>query len=100
MKPGQTRTKILVNAPSGTKPSRRPLGVSVYFARVYHFWERDLNENTNGLIRQYFPKKMPQRDLSVEWVKQVRDLLNHRPRKTLGYLTPHEILVEGKQIRV
>jgi IS30 family transposase len=76
------------------------LGVSVYFARPYHSWERGLNENTNGLIRQYFPKKMPLKDLSVEWVKMVQDLLNNRPRKTLGYLTPHEVLVEGKHIRV
>jgi IS30 family transposase len=85
---------------SGHEAIAAALGVSVYFARAYHSWERGLNENTNGLIRQYFPKKMPLRDLSIEWVKQVQDLLNHRPRKTLGYLTPHEVLVEGKPIRV
>ncbi len=85
---------------SGHEAIAAALGVSVYFARPYHSWERGLNENTNGLIRQYFPKKMPLKDLSVEWVKMVQDLLNHRPRKTLGYLTPHEVLVEGKQIRV
>jgi response regulator of citrate/malate metabolism len=73
------------------------LGVSIYFARPYHSLERGLNENTNGLIRQYFPKKMPQRNLSTEWVKKVQDILNHRPRKTLGYLTPHKVLVEGNR---
>ncbi len=75
-------------------------GGAVYFARPYHSCERDLNENTNGLMPQYFPKKMPLKDLSVEWVKMAQDLLNNRPRKTLGYLTPHEVLVEGKRVRL
>lgn len=76
------------------------LGVSVYFARPYHSWERGLNENTNGLLRQYFPKKTSLRNLSAQRVQEVQDLLNHRPRKTLGYLTPHEVLVEGKRVRI
>lgn len=72
------------------------LGVSVYFARPCHSWERGLNENTNELIRQYFPRKMPLKNISIERVKKVQDLLNHRPRKILGYLPPHEVLVEWK----
>lgn len=76
------------------------LGVSVFFARPYHSWERGLNENTNGLIRQYFAKKTSFRNVSAHRVQEVEDLLNHRPRKTLGYLTPYEVLVEGKRVRV
>ena len=76
------------------------LGVSVYFARAYHSWERGLNENTNGLLRQYFPKKTSLRNLSAQRFQEVQNLLNHRPRKTLGYLTPHEVLIERKRVRV
>jgi IS30 family transposase len=68
----------------------------IYFAHPYASWERGLNENTNGLIRQYFPK---QRDLTtvtnVE-IKQAMDKLNHRPRKTLGFRTPHEVFFKTK----
>lgn len=78
----------------------KAMGVSVYFARAYHSWERGLNENTNGLLRQYFPKKTSLRNLSAERVQEVQDLLNHRPRKTLGYLTPYEVLIERKQVRL
>lgn len=75
------------------------MNVSVFFARPYHSWERGLNENTNGLVRQYFPKKTSLRDVSCEEVQQVQNLLNHRPRKTLEYLTPYEVLIEGKRVR-
>ena len=68
----------------------RQLGASTYFAHPYHSWERGLNENTNGLIRQYIPKSCPMsvvRHTDVSWIQ---DQLNHRPRKLLGYLTPAE----------
>ncbi|MBD3277685.1 MAG: IS30 family transposase [Candidatus Aegiribacteria sp.] len=67
------------------------LTTDVYFAHPYASWERGINENTNGLLRQYFPKKRELTNVSQEEVKTVQDLLNHRPRKTLGYRTPHEV---------
>jgi len=72
----------------------RKLGLDVYFARPYHAWERGLNENTNGLLRQFFPKGMDLRGATHPYVKFVEHLLNTRPRKSLGYRTPHEVLRE------
>ena len=66
-------------------------GVSVYFAYPYHSWERGTNENTNGLIRQFFPKGSYFDTITQEDVAQVEWLLNNRPRKRLGYSTPREI---------
>lgn len=74
-------------------------GVPTYFCNPYSSWERGTNENTNGLIRQYFPKKTDFTNISDEEVMRVQNLLNHRPRKSLGYKTPHAILVENKHIR-
>lgn len=68
----------------------RQLKAVTYFAHPYHSWERGLNENTNGLIRQYIPKSCPisiVRPIDVSWIE---DQLNQRPRKTLGYLSPAE----------
>jgi transposase, IS30 family len=67
------------------------LGADVYFAHPYHSWERGTNENTNGLLRQYFPKKMSFLNLSQIEVDDAIHLLNHRPRKCIGYRTPHEV---------
>ena len=64
-----------------------------YFAKPYHSWERGLNENTNGLIRQYFPKGIDLRDVSKEELAFVMKRLNHRPRKTLAFKPPHDIFV-------
>ena len=66
------------------------LNADVYFATPYHSWERGLNENTNGLVRQYFPKNTDFTKITSRQVRKVQDLLNHRPRKTLGFKTPHE----------
>lgn len=63
------------------------LAATVYFAHPYASWERGINENMNTL-RQYFPKKRELTDVCQEEIKAVQDLLNHRPRKTLGYKTP------------
>ena len=54
--------------------------------------QRSRNENTNGLIRQYIPKRMRLKTLSKARIQHIEDRLNHRPRKTLGYKTPHEVL--------
>lgn len=67
------------------------LHADIYFARPYHSWERGLNENTNGLIRHYFPKKTNLKRVSQETLQVAIDQLNHRPRKCLGYRTPYEV---------
>ena len=67
------------------------LKADFYFAHPYHSWERGLNENTNGLVRQYFPKKSEFSKITVRQITKVVDRLNHRPRKTLGYKTPNEV---------
>lgn len=68
------------------------LGWAVYFARPYHAWERGLNENTNGLVRQFFPKGLDLAGVSDSQVRRVENLLNTRPRKCLEYRTPLEVL--------
>jgi IS30 family transposase len=70
-----------------------------YFATPYHSWERGLNENTNGLVRQYFPKRLNFNTLTHSDVKKVEDLLNNRPRKTLNYLTPIEVFSQITQTK-
>lgn len=67
------------------------LQTDFYFAHPYASWERGLNENTNGLIRQYFPKKTDFTNITDEEIKIVMDKLNNRPRKTLGFKTPNQI---------
>lgn len=67
------------------------LGLAVYFARPYHAWERGLNENTNGLVRQFFPKGMDLAAVTDGQVRRVEHLLHTRPRKCLGYRTPREV---------
>lgn len=64
------------------------LKAQIYFATPYHSWERGLNENTNGLIRQYIPKACPISIVKKSDVSWIQDQLNNRPRKTLGYLSP------------
>ena len=70
------------------------LQASVYFAHPYHSWERGVNENTNGLIRQYFPKGSSFADITEARVEAVMNKLNHRPRKTLNYRTPYEVFFD------
>jgi transposase, IS30 family len=67
------------------------LGVECYFANPYHSWERGLNEHTNGLIRQFFPKGTNFKIIKQYQVDHVAELINNRPRKSLGYRTPHEV---------
>jgi len=73
------------------------LNASVYFAHPYHSWERGLNENTNGLIRQYFTKGSSFVDITHEQVEEVMRKLNHRPRKALNYKTPHEVFFDENE---
>ena len=62
--------------------------VKVYFAHPYSPWERPTNENTNGLIRDYFPKGTDFNLISKKQLKEVQNQLNERPRKTLEYESP------------
>jgi IS30 family transposase len=66
-----------------------------YFAKPYHSWERGLNENTNGLIRQYFPKGSDLREAGEEDVVFVMNRLNNRPRNTLAFQTPQELFINS-----
>ena len=67
------------------------LDADIYFAKPYHSWERGLNENTNGLVRQYFPKGIPFDNITHQYLQQVARKINNRPRKCLGYQTPFEV---------
>lgn len=73
------------------------LSCKYFFARPYHSWERGSNENLNGLIRQYFPKKMEFWEITQKQVKEVEDALNRRPRKRYKFLTPNEIYKQKLQ---
>ncbi len=75
--------------------------IQVYFADPYSPWQRGTNENTNGLIRQYFPKGTDFRNIPVAALKEAERRLNSRPRKALGFSTPSEKffqLVTGRKI--
>ena len=67
------------------------LDAAIFFAHTYHSWERGLNENTNGLIRQYFPKGSNLLKVKTEQVAFVINQMNHRPRKCLDWKTPYEV---------
>jgi transposase, IS30 family len=75
---------------------RRALGAMFFFANPYHSWERGLNEHTNGLIRQYFPKGESLDYVTQEDLDRVEILLNSRPRKVLNYATPMEVFNQLK----
>jgi transposase, IS30 family len=70
------------------------LEIDYYFAKPYHSWERGANENMNGLIRQYLPKKMSFENITAEEIQYVEDKLNNRPRKKFGYQTPNEVFLQ------
>ncbi|MCJ7615957.1 MAG: IS30 family transposase [Desulfobacterales bacterium] len=74
------------------KQLEKKTGFCIYFADPYSSWQRGSNENTNGLIRQYFPKGTNFRDITSKDLAFVVKKLNHRPRKCLNYQTPHEII--------
>ncbi len=65
--------------------------IQVYFAHPHSPWERGTNENTNSLIRQFFPKGTDFSKVSNSAIKKAQDMLNDRPRKTLEFYTPHEV---------
>lgn len=69
----------------------RELDIKCYFAHAYHSWERGSNENTNGLIRRFLPKKTDFSKVTEEEIRMIEYLLNSRPRKRLGWMTPYEV---------
>jgi IS30 family transposase len=72
--------------------------LKIYFAKPYCSWQRGTNENTNGLIRQFFPKGTDLAHIPEHRFTKVQDLLNNRPRKRLGYQTPNEILASRLRV--
>lgn len=67
-------------------------GMDIYFANPYSSWERGTNENTNGLIRRFFPKGTDFNNVTKRQLMQAQNNLNNRPRKVLGYKTPNEMM--------
>ncbi len=72
----------------------KELDVEWYFAHPYSSYERGLNEHTNGMIRQFFPKGTNFRITKQEDLEKIVDLINNRPRKSLDYRTPTEVFYE------
>jgi len=71
--------------------TEREANIEIYFANPYHSWERGCNENFNGLLRQFFPKKSSFAIVTQEQIEKAVKLINNRPRKRLGYLTPNQV---------
>ena len=76
------------------KETERKTKIDIYFAYPYHSWERGCNENCNGLLRQFFPKKSSFADISQKDIDKAYRLINNRPRKRLNYSTPYEVFYE------
>ncbi|MDE2196288.1 MAG: IS30 family transposase, partial [Gammaproteobacteria bacterium] len=95
LRPHQARvhTLTLDNGKEGAQHERiaSSLDARVYFAHPYCSWERGTNENTNGLIRQYFPKRRNLTTVTQRELDHAMHRLNHRPRKRLGFKTPYEV---------
>jgi IS30 family transposase len=70
------------------------LKLGYYFAHPHAAWERGANENLNGLLRQFFPKHRKLEEVTDEEIALAQHRLNHRPRKCLGYKTPHQVFWE------
>lgn len=88
--------KLTITYDNGTEfadfeATEKQTKMDAYFAHAYHSWERGTNENTNGLIRRYFPKGIYFGSIDSKQVKNVVAKINHRPRKRLGYKTPYEV---------
>lgn len=95
LKPFEVRVKTLTydNGKEfcGHAKIDQALGSTGYFARPFASWERGSNENFNGLLRQYVPKKRQMENITDEEIKMIENRLNNRPRKRLGFRTPAEV---------
>ncbi|MBU0707786.1 IS30 family transposase [Patescibacteria group bacterium] len=87
------KTMTLDNGSENAKHKEitKQLNMPIYFAHPYHSWERGCNENTNGLIRYYFPKGTDFATISNEEIQTIERRLNNRPRKRLDYKTPQQV---------
>lgn len=99
-RPGRVHT---ITADNGTefhsyKDIETATGVEFYFATPHHSWEHGTNENTNGLIRQYPPKRTSMAHVTQEHCDVVAAKLNSRPRKRLGYRTPEDCYARPQKI--
>ena len=74
------------------KGIEQDLNTTIYFADPHSPWQRGLNENTNDILRFFFPKGCDFRSVSRQRLDEVETLLNNRPRKCLGWLSPIEFL--------
>jgi len=95
--PRPTRTVTADNGTEfhGYKAIEAATGSTFYFATPYHSWERGTSENTNGLIRQYLPKRTSMAHVTQRACNRIAQKLNTRPRKRLGYQTPEECYVQN-----
>jgi len=95
LKPYKSKVKTLTfdNGTEFTHHEKiaKALSAKTYFANPYSSWERGTNENTNGLIRQFFPKGISFTDVEPKEVKAALWFINNRPRKTRKYKSPNEI---------
>jgi len=96
LNPLPQKTKQTITSDNGPENSNwqaieEQLNIKTFFANPYHSWERGTNENTNGLIRDYFPKKTDFTVVSEEEIRYVENELNTRPRKRLNWKTPLEV---------
>lgn len=100
LEPEKRQTLTLDNGAenSGHKIITKKLGTACYFAQPYHSWERGTNENTNGLIRYYLPKKTDFKLVTNQQIERIENILNNRPRKRLQWLTPLEVF-SGQVLR-
>lgn len=91
---GTKHTITFDNGPenSNWKEIEKQTGMKTFFANPYHSWERGANENANGLLRDYFPKKTDFTTISENELRYVECELNSRPRKRLGWKTPLEVM--------
>ena len=80
---------------AGHKEIASKLKANFYFAHPYSSWKRGTNENTNGLIRQYFPKNWDFTTITQQEINMAMERLNNRPRKRLGYQTPSQVFFKS-----
>jgi IS30 family transposase len=80
----------------GYEAIKKALNCDTYFARSYHSWECGLHENTNGLLRRFFPKGMAIAGVPKIEIEQAQFMINIRPRKTLNYLSPYEFIMGNR----
>jgi IS30 family transposase len=73
--------------------------MDIYFAYPYHSWGRDCNENSNGLLRECFPKRTPLGKVTQKQINKAVREINHHPRKRLGYLSLYQVFY-GKNTKI